>query len=116
MRLQEVALLVLLVKMQLKVLRQEFRAQLKARNTRDINRGRYGIGSRVSDKISQFANIQNKDAGIGKIDRDIKNLQRNRENLIQQESGMRQAQAQFISGTKHTMKDFDAAFYASDAT
>lgn len=87
----------------------------EARNTRDINRGRYGIGSRVSDKISQFANIQNKDAGIGKIDRDIKNLQRNRENLIQQESGMRQAQAQFISGTKHTMKDFDAAFYASDA-
>lgn len=87
----------------------------EARNTRDINRGRYGIGSRVSDKVSQFANIQNKDAGIGKIDRDIKNLQRNRENLIQQESGMRQAQAQFISGTKHTMKDFDAAFYASDA-
>lgn len=92
---------------------QGIHAATERRNERDIRQAAgYGITSQIGDKVSKFANIQNKDAGVGKIDKDLKAKQRAREDLIQQEAGMRQAQAQFISRTKHTMKDFDAAFYA----
>ena len=69
-------------------------AATEARNRRDTYNDveNFGVGRRTIDKIDKFANIQNKDAGIGKIDKDVKEYQRQMDNVRMNEQSVREMQ------------------------
>ncbi len=68
-----------------------------ARYRRSIyNKAGYAFPERMLDRVNKFAGVKNKDAGIGRMDRDIKALNRQMENVSQAEHAVRDAYA------KHT--------------
>lgn len=69
-------------------------AATEARNRRDTYNDveNFGVGRRTIDKVDRFANVQNKDAGIGKIDKDVKEYQRQMDNVRMNEQSIREMQ------------------------
>jgi len=68
-----------------------------ARYRRSVNiKAGYGLKERLSDRLDKIAGVKNKDAGVGRMDRDIKAINRQMENVSQAEHAVRDAYA------KHT--------------
>lgn len=68
----------------------------QARYQRDVNQeAKYGVKQRISDNVNKFAGIKNKDAGLGKMDKDIKSIKKQMSDLDMQESGVREQMAAF---------------------
>ena len=65
----------------------------EARYRRDVNQeADYGVRQRVIDKVDAAAGVKNKDAGIGKMDKDIKAIQREMDNVRMSEQSAREQQ------------------------
>ena len=66
-------------------------ASNQARYKRDVNQeANYGLKQRTFDKVSDFAGVKNKDAGLGKMDKEIKTIQKKMSDLDMQEGGVRE--------------------------
>lgn len=75
----------------------------EARYRRDVNQeANYGIGARVLDTLDAAAGVKNKDAGVGKMDKDIKIIQREMDNVRMSEQSARELQTNMAS------KDWDS--------
>ena len=92
------------------------KASNQARFNRDVYAGnpevpgsRYGWTQRRIDDINKFAGVKNKDAGVGKYDKQMKELKRQMENYQGQEHALREALTNFIPTTRFTYTDFDAS-------
>ncbi len=82
------------------------KASNQARYRRDVNQeANYGVKQRVFDKVSDFAGIKNKDAGLGKMDKDIKILKKQMSDLDMQESGVREQMAGYYKQYNRDMLD-----------
>ena len=92
------------------------KASNQARFNRDVYAGnpnvegsRYGWTQRRLDDINKFAGVKNKDAGVGKYDKKMKDLKRQMENLQGQEHALREALAHYIPTSGFEYSDFDAS-------
>lgn len=71
-------------------------ASNQARYKRDVSKeANYGWKDKVTDKVSGFAGIKNKDAGLGKMDKDIKTIKKQMSDLDMQESGVREQMSSY---------------------
>lgn len=74
----------------------------EARYRRDVNQeAGYGVVRRGIDKVDAAAGVKNKDAGIGKMDKDIKTIQREMDNVRMSEQSAREQQVK-MSGRHWT--------------
>ena len=70
----------------------------EARYRRDVNQeANYGVGARVLDTLDAAAGVKNKDAGVGKMDKDIKIIQREMDNVRMSEQSARELQTNMAS-------------------
>jgi len=95
----------------------------QARYNRDVYAGdpgmedtRYGWGQRRLDDIDKFAGVKNKDAGVGKYDKQMKDLKRLMDNYQGQENALRESMARFQAASGASFTSFDARqLYQYDA-
>ncbi len=81
-----------------------------ARNNRDTRQGAgYGVFDQVKDRVNVYAGIKNKAGGMGQMDQEIKQMQRDSENYHLREHATRDAMANMIANSPvsaDTMESF----------